>query len=565
MIDLCIETFELDSAPDFWTLSYVWGSAEFPMPIIVEGKKLEVTENLYDFLDMFHPLNQPISEDFEADPGVWYWIDAICIDQSNLGERSKQVTLMGRLYQESVATIAWSGPAGERSWYAIPLIKELAEGFQETEGIEFVREMLWDPDNRAPWIALDKFFRRDWWSRVWIRQEYVLPKGLLLGCGSQWVSGREVIDALDCISEAINLYSGILNSTEGPPPNLRPEEPDSDDEDASEDRRPHGLIMGNPGLDGAKASSRLVHSFFKGVKLPLWKLLDEITDVQSTDPKDQVYGLLGLACDSHHLVPKPDYSLSTAEVYATLVKNYVEHYKSLDIICYQAYPKNLPDLPSWVPDWSSRTNSVNHMCTLSTDAQAYQLRIDANLAHGEGKPVPYCAAGDSVPKSRFSADLKELTVSGFVLDTIDSLAFGRKLNMEEFAIQQADESTLTSSESGGRSHVTPMSSEQVRDALWHSLILDRYHGQPVGAGEDFDEAFDTIFSRAAAGIKDPASFFPDWYEHNKSFVIHGRSLEEWAAEWLGDGEVPKEEEGIGENARVYTLDIASVMFYKRKR
>jgi hypothetical protein len=37
------------------------------------------------------------------------WIDAICIDQSDLQEKNQQVHMMGRIYQEASCTDIWLG------------------------------------------------------------------------------------------------------------------------------------------------------------------------------------------------------------------------------------------------------------------------------------------------------------------------------------------------------------------------------------------------------------------------------------------------------------------------
>jgi hypothetical protein len=41
------------------------------------------------------------------------WVDAICIDQSNLVERSEQVMLMDRVYSNCSGFLVWLGDATE--------------------------------------------------------------------------------------------------------------------------------------------------------------------------------------------------------------------------------------------------------------------------------------------------------------------------------------------------------------------------------------------------------------------------------------------------------------------
>lgn len=38
-----------------------------------------------------------------------YWADAICINQGDVGERSAQVAMMGKIFRSSAYVLAWFG------------------------------------------------------------------------------------------------------------------------------------------------------------------------------------------------------------------------------------------------------------------------------------------------------------------------------------------------------------------------------------------------------------------------------------------------------------------------
>ncbi|KAI4259489.1 MAG: hypothetical protein L6R42_004549 [Xanthoria sp. 1 TBL-2021] len=105
--------------PDYEALSYTWGSRDDPVDIWVadlptdadpmgEGQ-LPVTQNLAVALRYLR------SEESTRD----IWIDAICVDQQNLGERGHQVELMGDIYQKAKRVLVWLGPESEDSALAI--------------------------------------------------------------------------------------------------------------------------------------------------------------------------------------------------------------------------------------------------------------------------------------------------------------------------------------------------------------------------------------------------------------------------------------------------------------
>jgi hypothetical protein len=67
-------------------LSYVWGPAEPRRTIICNGVSIPVTQNLYGALVELRTLGTAAN----------WWIDAICISQGNVEEKSQQVALCVR-------------------------------------------------------------------------------------------------------------------------------------------------------------------------------------------------------------------------------------------------------------------------------------------------------------------------------------------------------------------------------------------------------------------------------------------------------------------------------------
>jgi hypothetical protein len=80
-----------DSVKGSYTcLSYVWGSAKTPRQILVNGRLLLVRENLYELMQS--------ARSKHVIPPRTFWIDALCIDQNSVYEKSHQVAQMSRLF-----------------------------------------------------------------------------------------------------------------------------------------------------------------------------------------------------------------------------------------------------------------------------------------------------------------------------------------------------------------------------------------------------------------------------------------------------------------------------------
>ncbi|KAF1926548.1 HET-domain-containing protein [Didymella exigua CBS 183.55] len=103
-------------------LSYVWDyhvSSECELGdknrsgamILLNGRAFLVRENLFHFLCMARKkfarkTNQPPDE---SEAEIPFWVDALCIDQSNPEERNHQVAQMGGIYSNALSVQIWLG------------------------------------------------------------------------------------------------------------------------------------------------------------------------------------------------------------------------------------------------------------------------------------------------------------------------------------------------------------------------------------------------------------------------------------------------------------------------
>jgi hypothetical protein len=70
------------------------------------------------------------------------------------------------------------------------------------------------------------------------------------------------------------------------------------------------------------------------------------------DPRDKIYGLLGIASPSFAANIRPDYSLSVMDVYKEAFLTHLKLTKRLELLKYCSLKKRQIGGPSWVPDWS---------------------------------------------------------------------------------------------------------------------------------------------------------------------------------------------------------------------
>lgn len=156
--------------PPYTCLSYVWGSATSRRQILLDGKLFCAQQNLWNFLNSARSF---------GDPAEFFWIDAVCIDQTNTPERNHQVAHMGMIYRSASQVMIWLGTRESTSRFLTTtreLHCEVARS-GDPNSMERIRSA-WDDFQVAD---VDQFsddcvqFATDvYWTRAWITQEVIL-------------------------------------------------------------------------------------------------------------------------------------------------------------------------------------------------------------------------------------------------------------------------------------------------------------------------------------------------------------------------------------------------------
>jgi hypothetical protein len=134
----------LDTAPQYSALSYEWRLCEEEperVRVIVNDREVAITINLGFAL-------------LELVPGRLYWIDATCINQSDVVERGKQARLMTRIYAQAKLVEIWLGRIESNSNLGMTLRWETNQSVhrETVEGV--VKKRLPDLKYRSHWEGI---------------------------------------------------------------------------------------------------------------------------------------------------------------------------------------------------------------------------------------------------------------------------------------------------------------------------------------------------------------------------------------------------------------------------
>ncbi|KAI1736411.1 heterokaryon incompatibility protein-domain-containing protein [Xylaria scruposa] len=165
-------------------LSYHWGPIDTSQIIYINQQGFRVSAALFRAIQH---LRSP-------EKSRTVWIDAICVNQSDLVERSSQVLLMQQIYSKAASVIVWLGKP--------------PQGFSRT--LSVVRKGSGDPyshtinHNAIHYGAtrvISCLLSRPWWTRVWVVQELALAKKACIRCDSDEITWEHFCLLVDrCVS-----------------------------------------------------------------------------------------------------------------------------------------------------------------------------------------------------------------------------------------------------------------------------------------------------------------------------------------------------------------------------
>lgn len=357
-IQCTLRPASLTEPPAYEALSYVWGTELSKTQISCDSAHFTTTTALYKALR--HMRSSTATRTL--------WIDALCINQSSLTERSSQVQIMRQIYSLAFNIILWLGPDTKED--DVPKALELLrlalaasrkENPRDQLNLEDRPKITWSaqrnaangfpPSASADWNSLGRLLGRAWFRRMWIIQEAASSQNAVMMIGKHYFPWDEFLVAMFWL-----------------------------DKYAYTDRMLHWILV---------APVNMILQAFMPVRLPLRRLMftAQACGFQCTDPKDRVFALFGLSQEGHEPSPcemvVPDYSLNFAQIYVNLVKHYLEcnHSKGvkntleiLESILHTDETLASNAIPSWMPQPSIVSTEVLRLVERASQDLPIQLK-----------------------------------------------------------------------------------------------------------------------------------------------------------------------------------------------
>lgn len=194
-------------------------------------------------------------------------------------------------------------------------------------------------NDKATWAGLKAIFTLEWFWRVWCLQEAVLAPSAEVLLGQHSIPWEHIGFAATWIRcMPMELF-----------------------------QQDNALI----GVYNTCLTYSLSHGYKNQQRMSILQLLTLTRAFRATDPRDKIYGLLGIPTiqsdpDIGNIFMQPDYTKTTSEVYINCASAIIRHTKSLQLLsyvqhgeieewstgfCLSAKDDTLTEVPSWVPRW----------------------------------------------------------------------------------------------------------------------------------------------------------------------------------------------------------------------
>ena len=326
-------------------LSWCWGDVSLTEPILLHGFGWPAPTNLVVAL-------RHLRRNTESRV---LWIDALSIMQGHhskaLDERAQQVQLMKTIYTNADHVVVWLGVPSQN-------VEKFLRAFFY-DGKLLAEELRDNPDTTIP--DLLEVLNKPWFSRLWIIQEVVLAKDASILCGDLIISLKKLFRELVLYRQRMQEKARSIQtvSWHRALENFIAQVASIfiNEQDKRQKQLPAKVSSNNPHIASMRHGSSRHQGDTAAHVRAYAALLTQCRYQQASDPRDRMYGLLGLAHDEISSLLKPDYNEDVPAAYTRTTGAIITHGKSLYLLSQArkaAESDFLHSLPSWVPDWTTQ-------------------------------------------------------------------------------------------------------------------------------------------------------------------------------------------------------------------
>jgi hypothetical protein len=338
------------------------------------------------------------------------WMDSVCIDQHNVEEKNCQVARMGRIFATATRVVVWLGEGDENTESAYRTIELWAKAGSvlARQDQAKIRQALLPRTKQVCEVAglgrvsryeiqvMADLLQRAWFERAWVYQESVLARETVVRTGSLEIAGSNIVSMIESGRTYGMSYIGSKLS------NL-----------LALDR---AYTMFAP----LKGRSDFGAHFWQDL---FWALRAR-RGSKTSDPRDVIYSVLGVAACGKRPPISPDYALDWEVLYVWVAKKIIEETHNLDIfgvLISDPSGGGSRALPGWVPDWR-----------LPLDREK-QFSFDPNIEAGPKVRFFFSTGSSQVSLAKSDGSFsRKLKLHGIYVDRVGSIQPSNHVGWRDF-------------------------------------------------------------------------------------------------------------------------------------
>ncbi|KAF2113332.1 heterokaryon incompatibility protein-domain-containing protein [Lophiotrema nucula] len=454
-------SIEAEKLMYYTALSYVWGPPLFDARFYLRGgHEIQITRGLEGALKHLR----------REDESVYLWVDQICINQPDSKEKEQQIPLMGSIYSHATNTLIWLGDdehgTAQSAFSTLDTIHSRLDLCENQIGPADFEHLHIPSPTANEWHDIKRLFHRPWFFRLWTIQELMLSLNTYAKYGdavAAWPDFAAWCSVLE--------YTGIQRWLESDNKSLRHSELDLTTH----------FTLGCGIVNELEKERYYLASFIH--KSSILSVLVATRHAQASEPKDKVYGILGIA--SHHITPSYAPDVSVRQVYTeACIDAASEMFSLLSCVDHDA-----PLRPSWVPDWSSPrvTESLGY-ATKSHNLYCAGL-IKKFVENGEATHI---SPSPGHAWFRLDNNLNTMTLRGKLVDTMASVGPAAALTSLDIDIPEENNSILVAYANIANQYQTYPTGEAIYDAFWKTLVANKDASGNSHAPQDYSEVLSLV-------------------------------------------------------------------------
>lgn len=385
-ISIKLHTVSLSDDPEYEALSYCWGPPKPSYDIFIHtSDNSEDNENQDESPFSFtvgRNLRKALDDLRLQDRPRLIWNDAICINQKDNVEKGYQIQLMHQIYSRATVVCAWLDHNVRPKTSAFEDLENLGKGVE-----------LDDFADASYWYPVADIFRNEYWRRLWIQQELILAAKVDVYCRRDVFSGEQLLvfqqkvnvvkSQVSRVGGSEHVLSRYIDGIISPDPSAPPTpgifgggviQARINMREGQEAQEAYSLSLASssassvppPSSGGQSPSPTQGFTITRGLLASsLLNLFLESSSVRMTDPRDRLYGILGLATDiAEDSSLEITYEVPPFWVYAQVFRHFIHRYKSLSFLCFKKSGRQSSYIsrkgyPSWMPHGDVCWSNVN--------------------------------------------------------------------------------------------------------------------------------------------------------------------------------------------------------------